>query len=637
MKSFRRITTLSRQVLGFGCGWVALLVLTSCERTFITNNYLASPPQDANVSGQQDAQAVVTDAGASQSDGGVITFDAALREDAGNEGPSGSSDASSVDAGGTTGDAGAKGPRPLAEGVPLVNTGIEDQTVDVFGTFNNHYWFVATEAQVEALNDKFQNGGGGGGWWGGFYGGSGDIYQPNTGKDALNAVEHLVITTPDGKTADYGLMKVKLVGQSTGRPWTETTLPNFKLDTDDVTAGLRIGGYEHVRLNNAVIGTIFREKFVYDFYNALGYPAPRSSYAWVSSTVWGPEVKVPYIVTESYKRGFCKKRPEEFGEGCPNMWEFADDFGWGVFSYDGNCQFDQCDATRATQFENAVLDVHGGGSTTVADLEEYIDWEKFHEFQCLAWMFGTTDSPPLASNNTVWAERADGKFQMLPYSIDISLSLGSSQWFDPGLYGYTHVAEVCQRDEQCWADTIAVCEGMITKFVELDPVGRIDQLYTDLQTAGMLRSGDEGRYQDLRAVLDNMVTQLPTALDLYRDVRDPNDQCGYYGMVNCGGYCEYPEFCYLCDDAYYEDPGYTGGPIGATGGGPIDNGATGGTVPLPVVLVPTATATVPVPTTGTAPPPDGGVGSQKPDFCYDVYDYAQAQAEAKSKPAYVSP
>lgn len=639
MKRFGRITTLSRKVSEFGCGWVALLVLASCERTFITNNYLAST-EDARASGGQDAQAAVTEAGTPDSDGAtVITIDAALSvEDAGKDaGPSVTVDAASLDAGGDTPNSGDAGERPLAEGVPVVNAALEAQTVDVFGTFNNHYWFVATPGQVDAINTEYQNGGGG--WWGGFNGGNGDIYAPNSGQDALNAVEHLVVTTPDGKTADYGVMKVKLVGQSTGRPWTDSTLPNFKLDTDDVTAGMRIGGYEHFRLNNAVIGTIFREKFVYDLYNALGYPAPRSSYAWVSTTMWEPDAKVPYIVTESYKRGFCRNREDQFGGECPNMWEFASDLGYGMFEAEENCQFDRCDASRATLFESAVTDAYNGGATTVADLGEYVDWNKFHQFQCLSWIFGTTDAPPLTTNNTVWAERADGKFQMLPYSIDISLSLGSGgQWYDPGLYGSTQVAQLCQSDEQCWADTIAVCEGMITSFVALDPVGRMDQLYTDLQTAGMLRSGDDARYRELRSVLGNIVTQLPTALDAYRAVRHYDDQCQYDGMVNCGGYCEYVEDCYLCDDDYYANPDYTG--PGGSSTYPVVTGS-GAPVPLPP---PEATAAAAATATATAPPsPDGGVigpdGSGvplKPDFCYS-YEYARIQEEQKLKAAYVHP
>jgi hypothetical protein len=62
------------------------------------------------------------------------------------------------------------------------------------------------------------------------------------------------------------------VGSSTGRPWTRGTLPNFKLDADQFTPEQRIAGFEHLRLNNAVVGSIYREKLTLDLYQRLGYP-----------------------------------------------------------------------------------------------------------------------------------------------------------------------------------------------------------------------------------------------------------------------------------------------------------------------------------------------------------------------------
>ncbi len=249
-------------------------------------------------------------------------------------------------------------------------------------------------------------------------------------------------------------------------------------------------------------------------------------------------------------------------------------------------------------------------------------------------IFGTTDSPPLTSNNTVWAERADGKFQLLPYSIDISLSLGNRAWYDPGLYGYTSVAQLCNQDEACWADTIATCEQQINKFIALDPVARLDQLHAELDTAGMLRGGDEGRYNDLRLVLTDMVSQLPAALENYRQPQQPQDYCSNYGygVVDCGGSCQYIEDCYLCDDAYYENPdnypqpGASGGPIPAPTMG-IASAAVADVAPTGPVTDPTfADAGVPVEV-------DAGEVPTKPDFCY----YYDRVAEQKDQVVYAVP
>lgn len=625
MKRRYKSATSSREISSLGYGTFSLLLLGSCSRTFVTNNYHA-PDRDAATIKTAETTASTTEAGivdgqvdASNLDAAVVDASASVDAGVDAKGPPPVKPPVADAEADAKVDAADAAPQPLAPSVPVVNATISDQQLNVFGTFDNHYWFIASQSQVDAINKEFQGGGGG---WGGYGGYGGDIYAPNSGEDTLNAVEHLVVTTPDGKTVDYGQMKVKLVGQSTGRTWTETTLPNFKLDADDITSGMLLGGYEHFRLNNAVVGTIFREKFVYDLYYALGYPAPLSSYAWVSTTVWDPSAKVPYIVTESYKRGFCRNRPELGGE-CPNMWEFASDFGYGsVFDSPDNCQFEECDSTRALEFENAVTDARNGGGTTLADIGEYLDWDKFHEFHCLAWIFGTTDSPPLTSNNTVWAERADGKFQMFPYSIDISLSLGSRSWWDPGLYGGTVLAQLCNQDEECWADTIAVCEEMVDKFTAINPVARLDKLHADLDAAGMLRSGDEGRYNDLRLVLNDMLDKLPQALDSYREIRDPYDYCGNYGMVDCGGSCQYVEYCYLCDDAYYE---------GMNGGGPVVLPAGAATTAVGDVA-PTGpvegTTGVEVDGGATYVEVDAGDVPTKPDFCYRYDQVKDQKAQA---------
>jgi hypothetical protein len=594
--------------VGSGCGVLLLLgMIASCDDNTVINNYYNAEStasgdagaRDAGLQGNTDSRS-----SSSESDGTSTTSEqttTALSTE--------TRETSSPDA----------GPEPLTPGAPLVNASVADQDVDLFGTMSNHYWIVATPAQVDSINNAFQNRGGGfgGGWFGE------DIYAPNPVADR-RTVDHFLVTTPDGKTADYGEIQVKLVGQSTGRSWTPTTLPNFKLDMDDVTPGLRLGGYEHLRFNNGIVGSIFREKFVFDLYRALGYPAPLATYGWVSTTVWDPEVAVPYIVVESYKKNFCRNRADYFGGECPNMWEFASDLGYGVFDDPESCQYDQCDSPRARAFEELVGSGYYG-SVTAEALSEYVDWERFHEFQCLSWIFGTSDDAIHGGNNTLWVERPDGKFQLLPYSIDISF-FGDR---DIGLSGYTTIPRICQYDEQCWADTIATCERLVDAFIEIDPVKRLDDLNDQLRDAGMLRGGDKQRYDELRRTLATLVETLPERLEYYRD--NPDGNYCEYPYVNCDGSCDLPQYCYLCQDWYYEDnrdnTDDTDGtvPNGNDSDAPI-------VVPVPravdaplanIVIAPYDPAPVPPPattTTATPPPwdggvPDGGTG-QKPDFCY---------------------
>ena len=195
---------------------------------------------------------------------------------------------------------------PPDDGLPTIDTDPEDLAIDVLGQAGNRYYFLVSDEQLELMNQPY--GVGGGPFPGPVF--NDDIYTPGggTGGDGVTFVDHLLVTTTgdDPKTADFGKVQVRLVGQSTGRPWTTESLPNFKIDADEFTKGNRIGGVKHLRLNNAVVGSIFREKLTLDLYSRLGYPAPRANYAWVQSSVWGPELSVPYIVVESYKPAFCK-------------------------------------------------------------------------------------------------------------------------------------------------------------------------------------------------------------------------------------------------------------------------------------------------------------------------------------------
>lgn len=449
------------------------------------------------------------------------------------------------------------GPKPLTPGAPLVDTSAAALPLDVFGVPGAHYWFVVADAQLERMNERY----GGGGGFPIFGNQFGDIYTPGGTSADLTFADHVLVTVPGAlpQTADFGKVQVSLVGESTGRPWTEQSLPNLKLDADEFVEGNRLGGVKHMRLNNAIVGSIFREKLTLDLYAKLGYPAPRANYAWVSSSVWGPDVSVPYIVVESYKPQFCKLREAQLGGGCVNMWEFAGDLGNGSLALPDNCQFSECDSTRAEEFE-LVVGARQPGPGYKAALADWLDWDSFHRFQCLSWILATGDDVLHNSNNLVMVERADGKFQHLPYSVDISL--GQDWYPSVSLGGQSVLAQGCQSDPQCWTDTITTCEGVLADFVAAGPVTMLESINAELDAQGMLRDGDDGRYRALHKYLERRLTELPVELEANRAGPVYNSGCSY-PLVQCGDYCDYPENCYLCQPG--PDPGQVpgGGDAGA--------------------------------------------------------------------------
>lgn len=470
-----------------------------------------------------------------------------------------------IEVGGAGGGGGAGGAPEEEEypGAPVADTEVADLALDVFGTPGNRYWFAVSREQLEIMNGGSDDIG-----FPGIPPSSEDLYSP-TGED-VTFVDHLWVTTAEGKTADYGKVQVSIAGQSTRRPWTKRTIPNLNVDADEFVKKQRLGGFEHLRFNNGQVGSIFRERLTLELYARLDYPAPLVGYAWVSSNVWGPEVSIPYIVVERYKKGFCERLADKLGGGCANLWEFTGDFAgndpWGgpipldlpiggsVFDEPRSCQLKTCDNTRVRELEELIADTPQGEGFKAA-LAGWIDWPAFHRFQCLSWVLATGDDAIHNSNNVVLVERADGLFQYLPYSVDISL--GQSWYSQVPLAGTNALARGCQSDPACWADTIAVCEDVIEDFVAVDPNAVLKDIYEQLSDEGMLRPGDEERYRFLDAWITERIETLPEELEINRE----QPQLCPPPLVDCGGYCGHPWECL--------------GGVGAGGGAPGDWGAGG--------------------------------------------------------------
>ena len=141
-------------------------------------------------------------------------------------------------------------------------------------------------------------------------------------------------------------------------------------------------------------------------------------------------------------------------------------------------------------------------------------------------------------------ERTDGKFQHLPYSIDISLG---QEWYpEVSLAGGSLLARGCQSDPQCWDDTITSCEGVLDAFIAANPIAMLDANYALLSQQGMLRDGDEARYKSIASYLARRIVELPVELELNREGPPPTDFCEF-PFVLCGDVCMFPEECLVCE------------------------------------------------------------------------------------------
>jgi hypothetical protein len=474
---------------------------------------------------------------ASAGDGDATTADPDGGGDAGTDPPGSEPDAGPVTVGPLTTD---------------TDPQTQNQELDLFGAPGHRFYIEVNEAQLARMNEDSAYMEGAGGpppdlYQPGGSGGAPDFPAPDGAGAPAGAPTYanhvLVEDAVSGHVADYGKVEVKLVGASTARLWTPTTIPNLSIDANQFEMGKKIGTFEHLRLNNSQVGSIFREYIANRVFRELGYPTARASYAFVGSNVWGADVWIPMTLMEVYKFRFCNDNLAALGGDCLNIWEFDGDIATGdggVIPTDW-CQVRMCDNTRLEQLQTALA-ANPGGPGFKAALDPYVAWDRFHQFQCLNWMLWIGDDPIHDAKNHLVIERDDGRLVWAPYSIDIS---AGQEWFRyTTLTGVGNpLASFCQREPSCWADTIAACEQLIMGFDALNPERIVDEtveLLTDLE---MMRDGDVARAAELRQWYVSRQAELAAELERYRYQPDYDGNCpSGYDMCNDGG-CGTPTQC----------------------------------------------------------------------------------------------
>jgi hypothetical protein len=432
----------------------------------------------------------------------------------------------------------------LTLGGLTVSVSPEDHDLDLFGVRGHRFWIEISEEQVTKQNEE--------GWGGGGGNPDGDIYFPGSNSSNATYADHVLVENAETQeVADYGKVEVDLVGESTFRRWDESHIPNVRIDTNEFDKDTRIGTYEHMRLNNGLVGSIFRESLAHSIYRSLGYPALRSSHAFLGSNVWGDDIWVPMSLMEMYKRRFCRDNQDLIGGSCENMWEFVGDLDGGYVPPPATidqgrvpqswCQVSDCDNTRLIETMDAIA-LAPRGEGFKAALNDYIDWDRFHELQCLNWIMWVGDDPLHNNNNNLIIERdTDHKLVWAPYSVDISA--GQDWYTNTPLLGENLLSTGCQSEPECWADTVATCEDVIMRFDELNPEEMVDDLVTQLTDLDMMRYGDDERAEQLRQWFVDRQEVLMDELEIYRVLPDEFGNCPG-DMIRCGdGGCGTEQAC----------------------------------------------------------------------------------------------
>ena len=403
--------------------------------------------------------------------------------------------------------------------------------LDLFGVIGHEFRFDVSPEQAAQMEQA------------GLEGGGEDQYDIAGGTYA----DDLTVTDrATGHAGSFGRVQLRLVGESSYRPWSR--IPNLRVDMDEFEPGQTIDGVENLRFNNGQVGGIYREAIALRVWAALGYQVPRASHVWVRAPQqWGAAVRVPYTLVEVYKADWCDRA---MPGGCLNMWESVGELD----TLPGQCQLDSCDEERLEELITALGETAYGDGFADA-LADYIDWDAFRSFQCLSWITATGDDYLHNNNNLVVAERGDGKFQLLPYSIDIS---AGQEWYpEVELVGHSQLAIGCQTDPSCWAALLERCDQLLDAYDEADVVAAIvEPVITAVARAGMNRDGDLQRADDLRdwyggraaALRGNSVWEATPCLG-DEECADRDD-----GKTVCNGICVEPSCWDVgCPDGYWCD------------------------------------------------------------------------------------
>ncbi|MCK6524753.1 CotH kinase family protein [Myxococcota bacterium] len=420
------------------------------------------------------------------------------------------------------GDTGEPPVDPYAD-LPVAPTMSANQLpADVLGQDDNTWWLNVSESVLSDINAPWLGGGAGYGY---------GLYEIEGG--SADGTENLLIITPDGQVADYGQVGLSLVGQSTGAPWTSSSIPNFRLDADEYVEGQRFGEVEHLRLNNAGVGTMFGEASSLAVFRAMGVPAARTAFAWVGGSGWeDDELLVPMLAREVYKRDFCEENAELLGGGCKSIREGTGEIvnltTWATADCDlGDCENMEGLAKLATSIIENFND-----QTFDEGTEPYFDWPQFHRSACVHWLLWVGDDYIHNSNNVVLAEGEDGRFRLLPYSTDVTAGWAfSGTYSNTPLFGNGLMSKGCEIDDGCRETQLDTCEQVINEFEALDPVGLIDDLADRLLTAqapwgehpnGMWREPDDAAYEHFRTFYETRAESARAELETLRAEQSAN-------------------------------------------------------------------------------------------------------------------
>ena len=291
----------------------------------------------------------------------------------------------------------------------------------------------------------------------------------------------------DGVT--YGSVGVRQKGRY-GSFRTLDEKAGFKIDLNRFVDGQTLDGLTHLNVNNMVQDAAqLHDRVSYGAYRAVGVPAPRVGYAWV--TVDGDPYGL-YALVEDYDKHFLQ---EHFEHADGNLYDgdywLAEDWSTYVLLdfYESRHEYFELDAGTDVGFADiagitAVLDETSGSVDVDEGLEEVVDLDEIKALWATEIWLGQYDGYFYNENNyRLYFDPADGRATMMPWDHDWAFYADTPIRSPIGRIGAACLGDASCRDRQSEAidevcrvtadldleDTLDEVTELVNPFVRDDP------------------------------------------------------------------------------------------------------------------------------------------------------------------------
>jgi hypothetical protein len=247
---------------------------------------------------------------------------------------------------------------------------------------------------------------------------------------------------------------------------------SFKIDMNRYVPGQELGGLEKLTFNNTLVDCSFtKERMAFRVFRALGLPAPRTGYVFV--TVNGRDYGL-YVNVESIDDEFLARNWED---PSGNLYEaeyvfnghswFMPDFADGPdeqFELEEGVDVGRADVYAVT----AALDSWGGQPEFYEQLGLVVDWPNHMATMAAEQWAGQNDGYSLNENNFyAYFEPTTGLVQIVSWDMDYSF-LHPSDWGFSWRAVDGRLSNLCLADAPCKAAYLELLDAACDSLDALD-------------------------------------------------------------------------------------------------------------------------------------------------------------------------